>query len=221
MEHKYSTYLLILLIFIGSCTILIQALDSRDIDDICKKDNSLLIRIAGQWICTGDVYLEEDLRFPVQSIKLTGTPQDADLVIFRNNTIALAFDDNINEYGYISFQMPHGRLDESPLQHHIHWSPSDNSSGSVKWCFEYTCANIGEVFNYTKLNCVIDSTEGEYSHQMTPEFTQFNNFGISAMCIIRIYRDAVSTEDNYTADALLLEYDVNYRPYSLGREDMH
>ena len=48
------------------------AIESSDIDETCNKDNNMLIRQNGTWLCTDDAETEEDLRFPIFSIGLRG-----------------------------------------------------------------------------------------------------------------------------------------------------
>jgi len=51
MNHKYSSYVLIFLLFLFGIASALAYLDSSDLDDICNVDTSFLYRNSGTWMC--------------------------------------------------------------------------------------------------------------------------------------------------------------------------
>jgi hypothetical protein len=219
MKHEYSTITLLAILGIISVTFLVSAISSQDIDDVCAIDGDILTRVNGEWVCSSTYYIEEDLRFPVTSIKTKGASNVPEYDTFIPNTNALAFDDSTMEQGFITMQLPHGRIDNTDLESHFHWSPSDNLAGDVIWCLEITCANIGDTFPSTSTVCTTDTADGINKHQMTDYLTLSNSLGISAICQARIYRDASNVLDTYPSDAFLHEFDIHYQANNIGRLD--
>ena len=106
MKHEYSTIILLGLIAIFGLTFLVSAISSEEVDILCDTDNSMLVRINGEWQCSGDLNLEDDLRFPVTQIKTQGASNIPEYKSFIPNTYSLAFDSTTLEQGYITMQLP-------------------------------------------------------------------------------------------------------------------
>lgn len=220
MNHKYSTYTLVGMMFVIVGGYGFSALDSSDLDEICNMDSALLVRITGEWMCTNTAMLEDDLRFAINTIATKGASNQPEWKTFIGNTQALAFDANTMEQGFVAFQLGHGRLDNSTLEHHFHWAPSTNNSGDVVICLEFSCANIDYTFDVpTTTGCVVDTANGTYKHQMTPYIEMVNVLQASSMCNTRVFRNASDVRDTYPDDMFLLEYDIHQYLYNIG--DVH
>lgn len=158
--------------------------------------------------------IEEDLRFPANVIGVgQGAGTAADYDSFINGTVALYFDDSLDEEAYVAAQIPHTRSPGSDLELHFHWSPTTTGSGNVTWCVEYVQANINGTFpSSTTTICVSDPADGViHKHQMSYEIVvNGSNITYSNMFLFRIYRDANSASDTYASDAALLEFDIHY-----------
>lgn len=217
MEHKYSTYTLIGIITIIIGAYAIAELDTSDLDEICNKEGDMITRYNNQWVCSSDVTLTEDLRFPIEQIGVRGVTNKPDYEIFMNNTQALAFDDTTMEQAFITMQLPHGRVENSTLKAHWHWASNGQSpNGNVVWCLEISCANINEVFGDTIIRCVTDEAGLQYKHMITEQINLTNTLDISSVCLIRIYRDATNGNDNMSGDASLFEFDLHYKAKNVG-----
>jgi len=116
------------------------------------------------------------------------------------------------EQSFISFQLPHIRINSSDLLLHFHWSPAASThTGNVTFCAEFTCTNINGIYQPTNISCIIDAADGTaYKHQMTDEIRVVNNLNYSAMCNFRLFRNASDARDTFDADAYLLEFDIHY-----------
>lgn len=165
-----------------------------------------------------DEGVEDDLRFPIMGLKLKGTINDPTYEYFINNTLSLSFDDTKTEEVFISFQLPHTRQERTNLSPHFHWSTKNNNIGNVVWCYEYSYANINEVFTSTTIKCVVDSTDGtSYKHLMSPMINiDGSNLTTSAMLNGRIFRNGTDIRDTLIGDADLFEFDIHYLKDKLG-----
>lgn len=164
-----------------------------------------------------DSTLFEDLRYPANTIKLSGSPKDADFKPVLNNKVALEFVAGQERESFLSMQFPHKRKVNSTIYPHFHWLPEDDTEGYVSWCIDTQCANIGESFTTDTTYCVNDTNNGNSNtHLMTPQIEINNNYAESAMCIIRLWRDGAS--DTYTGNAYLLEFDIHYIIGQMGEE---
>jgi len=186
-----------------------------------NSDYTYLLRKAEDFNSTLKVLDYEDLRFQSSLIRrgvATAQPQYAS---FIGGTEILQFSATINQEAFIDVQLPHNRIDNSPLNPHFHWTPTNTNKGFVQWCIEYTCANKEDYFPETKIKCETDKSDGiNNKHQITEyiggNLTINNNLTSSAMCSMRIFRNATSISDNYTGLANLLEFDIHYQYYKLN-----
>jgi hypothetical protein len=191
------------------------------LDEFVESANDIWVNIDGDTMngdltttnikITTPVY--DDLRFQFSSIRIGGTgatnvPSES---IFLGGTKSFVFDPSTMNQGWVQAQFPHSRKENTVLMPHFHWSPTTTNAGDVRWCIEYTCANVDNVFPTTTQKCVTDASDTTlYKHQMSPMIDIFNNFTSSAICNIRIYRNATDTADTYPNDAFLHEFDIHY-----------
>ena len=189
----------------------------------CTKTKDTLIMLPQGDLKVGTIELRDqvfdDLRFPVEVLKITGVSDAPTYEPFLNSTYALGFEPNKQNNVYISAQLPHSRRANTTLVPHFHWASITNSTGSVvEWCMQYTCANIGDIFPPTQVKCVTDEGSDAYRHMMTNNAALLinNTLGSSAMCSFHLYRNGVGGIDNYTDDAYLLEFDIHYEVYRFG-----
>lgn len=217
-KHRYSTYTLCLFIVLLAIGFVFALTESEDFDEVCNKDGSMFIRQDGLWQCTEDAETEEDLRFPATTLKLIGSNNLPVYSPFIGDTYAYIFDPSTMNQMFATAQLPHGRKNASDLEAHFHWSPSDGLSGDVVWCLETTCANIDQTFPSTVYGCVNQTAEGLNMHQMTQPIVLSNTLGISAMCQIRIFRNATDVKDDYANGAFLHEFDIHYKSINIGED---
>jgi len=118
-------------------------------------------------------------------------------------------------------QTPHTRIDNSTLYPHFHWTYKTAGAGNVVWCMEYSCSSVDTIFPTTSTKCITQTANGLLKHHMTDMIHLENNLTASSMCSMRLYRNATNTNDTFTQDALLLEFDVHYLSYQIGEPDGH
>jgi len=158
----------------------------------------------------------EDLRFPIQSVRLQGTSNLPEYETLINGVLGLAFSPTTMEQVYLTIQTPHNRISNTTIFPHFHWTYKTAGVGNVVWCMEYSCANINATFPITSTKCITQTANGLLKHHMTDMIHLENNLTASSMCSIRLYRDATNINDTFTQDALLLEFDIHYLSYQIG-----
>lgn len=168
-----------------------------------------------EFTTAGKVY--EDLRVPLSAVQTAGVA-DPDFAAFLGGTFCWLFDKALKQSVLFTVQVPHSYLEGSSMEAHVHWAPIDTTTGTVSWGFEYTWANIGDVFPTPSTMIVrAVSKQKAYGHQM-------NNIGyvsgrgktISSMLMCHLYRFASDTYDTYDNDAALLEFDFHYKIDTIG-----
>lgn len=85
INHKYSTVLLFLILFLFAGVMFVYSLTSDDLDDICNENENLLIRDGGTWECLSynSIYNETD-------------------PLFISNVSLLAFKGNANTFSEVN-----------------------------------------------------------------------------------------------------------------------
>lgn len=171
----------------------------------------------------GNATVWDDLRFPAQTLSSGATPPDN--VTWANaNLRTKGFDGSGTlESVEVNIQMPHTWKVGSLIYPHIHWGPTTVATGTVKWIFEYTQANVNGTFSTA--TTVSSSTE---AISVASQWKQFitalpaidtTGWGLSSMTVARLYRDPTDVADTYAGDAGLLEFDVHYQQDTIGSRD--
>jgi len=168
----------------------------------------------------GAVY--DDLRVPLDASKAGGS-KDPDFVKVLDNgsgsqgVFAWHFDDSTEEELYFSVQFPHS-YDFKAIEPHIHWMPKSTGTGTVRWGLEYTWTDIYGTFSNTSIIYAEDAGDGTaYKHQ-------YASFGavdstvsiVSSMMLCRLFRDATHVNDDYSGDAVALEFDIHFGIDTVG-----
>lgn len=161
----------------------------------------------------------EDLRFPANIFKVVGSSNVPDYEQMNGTGLyAYAFSPTTVEQLFLSFQFPHERTPMSTVYPHVHWSHLTNNTGTVVWCADYSCANIGETFYNTRTGCILSNASTSKKHIMTDMLVLPSNLTSSAMCLFKIYRNATDLRDTFPDDAFFLEFDIHYLSDRRGEE---
>ena len=162
----------------------------------------------------------EDLRFPVSAIRLGGA-SPATAQAYRGGEV-LAFANNVNQYVYLTAQLPHSWVEGSNITAHIHWTiPAGGLGGgaeNVKWDLTYSWANMNASFPVQSSATLTRNVASVAANtHLYDAWVELNGAGktMSSMIIISIKRDT-TVANNYGSAALLLEFDIHYRQDSIG-----
>jgi len=166
----------------------------------------------------------DDLRVAAQSVKAGGSAPGFGAFGPSGGLKTYLFDSSTDEEVHFAVQIPHAVKYGTKLSPHVHWSPTTADTGSVCWSLEYSWANIkaGENSDYTfgapSTITGTGSTNGvAWEHLMT-ELEEIDiDFTLSSMLMCRLYRDV--SEDDYGADAALLEFDIHVQFDAIGSRE--
>jgi hypothetical protein len=125
------------------------------------------------------------------------------------------------EQVFFSCQLPHSYQLNSILHPHIHWSPSTNETGNVKWLLEYSWTDINGIFTGPTTISGIGSTEDNQWKHIYTDFPDISGAGsgMSSMLMCRLYRRPTDSDDTYDGDAAFLEFDFHYIKDTYGSQN--
>ena len=159
-------------------------------------------------------YVYDDIRVAAGATKVGASgPTFGDF----GNFMTWLFPTNEDKEVFFNVQLPHSWMEGTDLQAHIHWAPVNTNTGDVAWCLEYVWANIsGSLTSPATLTPTPDPGDGEAFKHQYHEMGTISGTGktISSMLLCRLYRD--TSEDDYNADAALLEFDFHIQLDSRG-----
>lgn len=195
--------------------------------DTDQEQNYTKITADGSLSYVGNATRWEDLKVPVNSVKIKKTELDeARWDIFIGNLALLWFENGKEDDAVFTVQMPHGWKEGTAIKPHVHWTTGRGGdttapgNNRVEWNLEYTWATVGEVFNNTSTNTgsVVEApNDGSIlvkEHVITPlGAISGNGKTLSSMLVCRLYR---SGTDSFGGDAGLLEIDFHYQVDSDG-----
>lgn len=209
--------------------VIVTGLDSKKIGSEYS-GNYAEFQSDGSLFFVGNSTIYEDLRVPMTATKTGGSKDPGFAVVLTDGSgsqgvFSYLFDASSEEELYFACQVPHDYKQGTNLSPHVHWMPVSNgtSGHKVSWGLEYSWSNISGIYSntqiiYTNTHYPADAALVAKTHYMS-SFAEITGTGktISSMLICRIFRNATSaTDDTYTADAGLLEFDFHYEVDSLG-----
>jgi len=163
----------------------------------------------------------DDVRVPATATTRGGA-NDPTFAKFRDNGAGSVgvfnwrFSQIVSQELFFNAQIPHTWQEETDIEPHVHWAPSDTAGGSVEWGLEYSIATANAVYSTTNIITASDPSDGvALKHQIVgfPAISMTGN-KISTMISGRIYRN--SPADTYNSPAWLLEIDFHIRVNTPG-----
>ena len=172
----------------------------------------------------------DDLRVPVTNATAAGNRDPSFSKVFDDGAASIgvyaylfsdeAVANNEKELFFVC-QMPHAWDIGSDINAHVHWIPTTNDAGVVRWGLEYTWSSINDVFSNTTIiygnSDAVTNNDGK--HIITGLGTiSGTGQNLSSILICRIFRNSSSGADTYGASAGLLEFDFHYQIDSFGSD---
>lgn len=117
---------------------------------------------------------------------------------------------------FFTAQMSHGYKIGTGMHPHLHWAPTDDQTGSVRWGLEYTLASPITSFGNSTILTNDDPAEAAYKHQISDLGRIPGQQAVSFMIVGRMFREGDHTNDTYPSGAALLEFDIHYLIDSIG-----
>lgn len=139
------------------------------------------------------------------------------------NLRGLRFDRNTMEQVYVDFHIPHDYALGTMIYPHVHWCPSDNGGGSVRWGFEYYIARGHGQDAFPDTGSIIEVVQSFSSGNVRRHFVAepAEGQGIPAGDIepdafikMRIYRDG--SNDSYNDWVHAWQADLHYQASCIG-----
>ena len=207
----------------------LDEVDTDDVTEIVEEGLDKFVKVDGDTL-TGQLKLEgngivwDDLRTPINSLKLSGTKPPT-WTSYKSGEV-LAFTDALvanEESVFFNIQIPHNYKEGTPIIIHVHFVPEDNSGGNVYWMLTYSWATLETAFptaTTTYIAGACGTTTDAHKIAYFPEIDGSPNGVnklISSMLICKLQRHSSNALDTYNGkSAYLLEIDAHYQKDSLG-----
>jgi len=157
----------------------------------------------------------EDLRFPATTVR-QGANFKPD---FDYTNVGLAFDDSSDETIYVNCQLPHN-WNKGVLKPHVHWIKNQNEA--VAWKLEWRWQLNGGVQVTDWSSDYLDVELYDYAQNrimISNGVTITPPEGVMKSDILQMKLSRDVSEDAYSGDAVLIEFDVHYQLETLGTSD--
>jgi hypothetical protein len=146
-----------------------------------------------------------------------GAFSDPPFVQFKGGIYLLAFSHILQQEAFASFHIDHDYAMGTPIYPHIHWSVDTDTTGTVRWGFEYTIAkgHQQEAFSEPIIRYVEQNVDGTpYKHYIAEvsDAMAIPGAGIEPDTIIlcRVFRDSAHSNDTYDGNAFGMCVDMHY-----------
>lgn len=159
----------------------------------------------------------EDLRFPATRLRQGATLKPD----FNETEVTIDFDDSSDETTYIIAQLPHAWKQGSEIRPHIHWIQNQNLN--IPWSLQYRIQTNGAATTVPWTTITLDQQAYTYTsgdlNQINYSSTNIDMTGCTLSCIIQFKLARDVSEDVYTGDAQVYEFDLHYQIDTLGSQD--
>jgi hypothetical protein len=165
-----------------------------------------------------------DINLPAAGLGQGASAPDLEAFLGTGSLKLLAFDGNATtEQVYGSSEILHDWKQGTDIEFHIHWSPTTNDTGNVKWQLEYSWCNINGTFdNPTTTSVVVAAGGTAWVHKVTA-FPAISATGknIGSALVFRFFRNPTDAADTYTKDATLIQLGIHYQIDSIGSKEKY
>ena len=180
------------------------------------------INSSGNLVLMGSATVWEDLRFPAQVLKLSGTKpptwtayQGGEILSFSDQAI-------VGNEERVSFnaQLSHAYKEGSTIYPHIHWVSADTSLGNVVWQLSYSWGNWTGTFPAATVTTMTVAKSTTLNYHSMNSFSPIVGTGkeISSILICELSRNSSNAADTYTSGAYLVEADIHLECNTIGSD---
>ena len=173
----------------------------------------------GRLVAYGTGRMYEDIVVSTYAMTTGPSPPDLELVLASANMRGRCYDGvNTMEQLFGMFELIHDYAEGTNVIPHVHWSPTTNDAGNIKWQLEYSFANKDAVFPGTAFTSAIQAAAGAAWTQQRADFPALNGalFRIGLIFAFRLFRDPTDGQDTYGHDAWLQDLGIHYQLDTLG-----
>ncbi len=161
----------------------------------------------------------EDLRVPVDSVKVTAT-NPATEAAYKGGLV-LSFAKAATNVVYFTCQVPHAYKVGTNIYPHVHYVPKTTGAGAIVWQLTYSWANINGTFaaETTLPVTTTGALTADKQHLTSFDPITGTGKGISSMLICSLSRLGADAADTYDDVAYLLEFDFHYLSDDTGSKN--
>lgn len=165
----------------------------------------------------GSATTYEDALSPiiVQSSTAQAPTWDATFMQYYFHNDVLASQD----YVFVQIQLSHKYKIGTPIECHLHWSPSSTNTGDVNFSLEYAWVGLGQT--YTAPYKKISAKQAGSGVAMQSQIFSFpdlnaNGEGFSSVLVGKLMRESAHSTDTFTGNAYVSYFDCHYEQDKLG-----
>lgn len=161
------------------------------------------------------------------TVKTAGTT-DPQISLLFGNMYGYTWSPSARNEVWVDFHILHDYAVGTPVYPHIHWMPTTNNSGTVRWGIEYTVAQGHgiDTFPTTTSTVYIEQTisnANRYKH-MIAEVSDANaipatDLNIDGFIKMRVFRDATHANDTYPDTVHAWCVDLHYQTSQLSTKN--
>lgn len=167
----------------------------------------------------------QDLRVPVNAIKLSGTKPPS-WVSYKGGEVLAFSDEGVEgneEIVYFTVQLPASYAEGTDIVPHIHWLGEDDTAGNVVWKCTHSWANGngGAVPLPAETTAVMVAPNGAADCVMDDHFDVIDGMGkeVQSVMICSLRRNSSNAADTLTGkDAYLLTADIHFQVNTPGSQ---
>lgn len=118
-----------------------------------------------------------------------------------------------------SFEILHDYKEGTDLYPHVHWMPTTNGAGTVKWVLDYGVAKTGSVLSVDGTIPVTQAASGVAYQEQVIEFGTAitgTNLKVGDQIVWTLSRPSSAPEDDYAGSAALISFGVHYQTDDIG-----
>jgi hypothetical protein len=188
--------------------------------DTSGEQNYTKITADGSLSYVGNATRWDDLKVPVNSVKIKNVTQEGKWEEFKPGLVLLWFDNS--DAVVFTVQMPHAWKEGTRIYPHVHWTIKDGALGTdtVTWTLDYSWQKIGAAFGAAQTvsgTATLNNYGADYGHILTELGTNGidgSGMNLSSMLVCTLTRSAGTY-----GSAGLLEIDFHYQIDSDGSNE--
>lgn len=169
--------------------------------------------------------LYDDINFEGIGLATGNSAPDLITLYGQGNIVGRSFDGvNTLEQLYGGDEIRHTYAEGEDIYPHIHWMPTTNDAGNVKWILEYAWYNTEsmQVQPIVRTISIVDSTGGVAWFPHVIHFPTISgvNMKIGSHFRFRLYRDPSDAQDTYEHDVVLDSFGLHIPINSDGSREI-
>ena len=201
-------------------------LDAEQLEKVMTDREALALwnRMQQALNANGQLFVWDDLRFPVQNLRLpSSNPAVYEVVTIDGvGWELLTFAAGVDRQVMFNCQLPHGWFEGTDLKFHVHWMPETTNAGNIIWELQYMWENVNGVFSTTVLITSTTAAPGVINQHTIAGVDDLlaTDRKISSMIIGCLTRRGASGDDTFTGKARLLEADFHIKWDTTGSKKL-